>query len=467
MLDALTDIVDDFPWEVVSLLSRLRGNRVEPVRAPHLVANTHPELYPKMTWGGPDDLPLVISDAPELLDDDMTVADGKTLYTDRSGKITGARVLLFHHNSSRTPLHVGLSVKSPGVPGHLTVAGRSRASTDANGVRAGHTVASGYFETYDAQPRETALRPDVPEIVAHWALPAGQTLVAWYDLRLTDQAGGGTPLPMEVQTFVTPRPPKDGALIWDLPLAPWQTERNRSSKIRATVPHSLASLTVRVPKGQDQGLFYDLASMSPSGGEGHSPGHAPFPPTGFPLRGTPGPWLTPTLPLAETAGPWPYQSDPAGFDGQSPATEYVAGWDWADRHEEGDPDPSQPALWYRSERYGVWMRQWNYGEYGCLIEWDVASEDGRPLKVAVTPAREKFSSPWAWLRRPADTGRVAPAQMDRVPWEVVSEGRLYTRPGGRESTAFVVQDRTPSHRILTTVTAGAYAPFRLVVDLAR
>lgn len=451
--------------EVVCLLTRLMGNRIIPIREPHLVSNTHPELYPKMVWGGPDDLPLVISDAPEILDADIAASDGVTLYADRSGKITGARVLMFHQNQAGVPLSVGLNVRSPRTDARLSVAGRSQATADANGTRAGHTVASKYFDALASRSRETDLRGGAVETVARFSVPPGQTLVVWYDLRLEDPAGN--PAPLEIATFATTQARLDAETTWQLPLAPWQTERNRSSKIRATVPSSRARVTVRVPKGLTQGWFVDLSSMSPSGGEGQSPGTAPFSPAGFPLRGKPGPWLAPVTPLAETSGAWPYQADPAGFDGSSPAAEYVAGWDWADREAEGDPDPATPALWYRSKRYGVFMRQWNYGDYGCLIDWDVASEDGRPLRVAVTPAREKFSSPWAWVKRPPESRGTDRGQSDRVPWDTITGGRLYHGTGGRESTAYIIEDHAPAQCILTTVTAGAYAPFRLVVDPAR
>lgn len=452
--------------EVVRLLSRRMGNRVVSIRDSHLVANTHPELYPKMVWGGPEDLPLVISDAPEILDSGLAQGDGATLYIDQSDRITGARVLMFHQNQAKTALQVGLSVKSARSDGRLAIAGRSQAALDTNGTRAGHTVASKFFDAYDTRSREIQVRADVPILVDRWTVGPGQTLVVWYDLTLTD--GEGAAAPLQVQTFATARRNLDPQTAWNLPLAPWQTEGNRSSKIRATVPHSFARVTVRVPRAASQGWFIDLASMSPSGGEGNSPGNSPIPPAGFPLRGKAGPWLAPALPLAEThGGTWDYQADPAGFDGANPATEYVPGWDWADRQAEGDPDPASPSLWYESKRYGAWMRQWNYGEYGCLIEWDIASEDGTPLRIATTPAREKFSIPWAWIKRSGEAGAKGRTQSDHIPWETITGGRLYNHPQAGESTAFILEDHASAQRILTTVTAGAYAPFRLVVDPVR
>jgi hypothetical protein len=431
-----------------------RPGRVVTLDRPFLVANTDPDLWPRVTWGGERDAFLVLSDAPEVLDATNVGAGATTLYADVSGAIVGAaRVLLFHVNRTGSPRRLGVTARNLGAVGaRLSYPPAQAVSVDANGTLAGHTASRAWFGRRAAPWRGEALGAGAAAVLLDQAVAPGQTLVAVVECALMDDAGRGEPLAL--QTWVAPAGVSRTTpeMTWGAPLAPWRTANNASSKIRATVPHCEAKVAVRVPP--DRPLMVDLCAVSPSGGPGASPGDAPPTPVGFPLAGATAPWLSPGHALARTARAWPYQADPAGFDGTAPAAEYVAGWDDADQRAEGVADPpARPAFWYRSERYGVWMRQWNYGEYGCALDVRVEAEEGT-LALAANPARERFSSPWAWY----DPERGA---ADAVPWEVVTRGLLGTRYGG-ESTAFVIARGAGYGRLVTTLTPGAYAPYRLV-----
>ncbi|MCL6595990.1 MAG: hypothetical protein K6V73_07245 [Firmicutes bacterium] len=437
-----------------------RPGRVVPLGGPLMVANTHPELWPRLTWGGERDGWLVLSDAPEVLDDTNIDAGAATLYSDLSGAVAGrVRVLLFHVNRTRGPRRLGVTVRNLGEGGgRLSYPADQAACVDLNGTLAGHTAVRAWFSRRASPLRTEVLAAGAAYVLLDREVAPGYTLAAVVECSFVDQLGSAGRL--AVQTWVAPAGVRRTTpeMTWDAPLAPWRTASNASSKIRATVPHSDAMVTVRVPAGQD--LMVDLCAVSPSGGPGASPGDGPPTPAGFPLAGPTAPWLAPGHALARTAWPWPYQADPAGFDGTAPASEYVPGWDDADQRAEGVKDPpAHPAFWYRSQRYGAWMRQWNYGNYGCALDVRVQAEEGG-IALAANPARERFSSPLAWY----DPGRgVAGA----VPWDVVRRGALGTRYGG-ESTAFVMVRAGGEARLVTTLTPGAYAPYRLVaVSLPR
>lgn len=431
-----------------------RAGRVVPVEGPFLVANTHADAYPRLRWGGPDDGFLVLSDAPEFLDDTNLGPGPATLYADVSGAIRGAcRVLLFHVNRTRSARRLGITVRNMGAAsGRLTHPAAAPQAVDTNGVRAGVAASRAWLDSLVARPVAEPLAAGAMAVVLDRAVAPGECIVALVPVALHDDAG--EPLPFAVQTWAAAAGASRGRAedTWAAPLAPWQTETNTSSKIRATVPHGWAQVTLEA--APERPLFLDFAAMSPSGGPGASPGSGDPGPAGFPLPGRTAEWLAPGHAQAETARPWPYQSDPAGFDASSPASEYVAGWDDADQRAEGVADPpSRPAFWYRSKRYGVWMRQWNYGEYGAALDITIRSEAA--LSLAVTPAREKHACPWVWH----DPAR---GRTDGVPWEMITGGRLGTHYGGA-SSGYVLASGPTEHRFVTTVTPGAYAPYRVAI----
>jgi len=429
-------------------------NQVVTLDDPLLVANTDPDRFPRIAWGGEADAFLVLSDAPEILDDSNLGPGPATLYADTGGRIRGAcRVLLFHINRTLGGRHLGVTVRNLGAgAGRLAHLRPPAATVDANGTRAGYAVAASWLAGPAPPPAPLELAPGAAAIVLDAALPVGQTLASLLQVSLVD--AGGDPLPMAVQVWVGARGDDrcEADDVWGAPLVPWQTTTNTSAKIRATVPHCRAAVTLDT--AADRPLLVDLCGMAPSGGPGASPGAGPFAPVGFPQYGKPTPWLAPSHPQACVERDWPYQADPAGFDGAGPAGEYVAGWNFADQTAEGVGDPgAAPAPWYRSSRFGTWMRQWNYGLYGCDL--DIAVRAARPVHVAVTPARERFSCPWLWYQP-------EPGRAGGVPWEVVASGRLHTRYGG-ESTAYVLASHTTGVRFVSQLTAGAYAPYRFAV----
>lgn len=435
-----------------------KPDRVVAVEGPFLVANTSAEAHPRMAWGGERDGFLVLSDAPEILDPSNVDAGAATLYADVSGRIQGAcRVLMFHINRTGVARRLGLSVRSLAARGgRLELPGRLPAATDPNGTYAGVVATRAWLDSLVARPVGQSLGAGQAAVVLDAIVPPDQTLVALVPFALRDDAG--LDLPLAVQTWVAPAGVRAARVedTWDAPLAPWQTEHNTSSKIRATIPHAWAAVDVDAPP--DRPTFLDLCAVSPSGGAGASPGAGDPGPVGHPLPGRTAAWLAPTHDQARTAGPWPYQADPAGYDGASPATEYVAGWNDADQRAEGVADPAAaPAFWYRSNRHGVWMRQWNYGEYGVALDLRIRSETA--LALAVTPARERFACPWLW-HDPAQ-GRTG-----GVPWPTITAGRLGTHYGGA-STGYVVAAGASAHRLVTTVTPGAYAPYRVAIVRAR
>lgn len=433
-----------------------RPGRVAPVEGPFLVANTSEEGFPRLAWGGPEDGFLVLSDAPEVLDAENLGEGPATLYADVGGRIRGrVRVLMFHTNRTGTARRLGLTVRNLAQSGGaLERPDRASAcvAADANGTRGGVAATRGWLGTLVRPAAREALGAGQAIVVLDQEVRPGETLVALVPLNLAGDDGEA--LPLAVQTWAAAAGAPRGRVedTWQAPLAPWQTAHNTSSKIRATVPHAWARVTLDAPA--DRPVFLDLCAVSPSGGSGASPGQGDPGPTGHPLPGRTAAWLSPSHAQALTARPWPYQADPAGYDGRSPASEYVAGWDDADQRAEGVADPgAQPAFWYRSSRYGVWMRQWNYGEYGCALDITVRSESS--LALAVTPARERFSCPWQW-HEPVR------AVTGGVPWETITAGLLGTRYGG-SSTGYVVATGVREHRLVTTVTPGAYAPYRLAV----
>lgn len=435
-----------------------RAGRLVAVEGPFLVANTHPEGYPRVRFGGADDGFLVLSDAPEFLDPSNVGAAATTLYADVSGAIRGAcRVMLFHVNRTGETRRLGLTVQSLAAgPGRLERPAQAPVATDANGVRAGVNASRAWLDGLTHAPAREPLGAGEARVLIDRAVAPGETLVAIVPFTLKDEAGG--PLPMAVQTWVAARGAPEGRAedTWGAPLAPWATATNTSSKIRATVPHAWMEVSLDAPP--DRPVFLDLAGVSPSGGAGASPGGGEPTPAGFPLGGKTAGWLAPSHPQAQTARPWPYLADPAGFDGTAPAGEYVAGWDDADQRAEGVADPpAHPAFWYRSERYGVFMRQWNYGEYGMALDLSVRSEV--PFALALTPAREKHACPWLWHE--PKSGRSG-----GVPWQMISAGLLGTHYGGA-SSGYVAVAGTREHRFVTTVTPGAYAPYRVAIVPAR
>ncbi len=111
-------------------------------------------------------------------------------------------------------------------------------------------------------------------------------------------------------------------------------------------------------------------------------------------------------------------------------------------------------LWYVNGRWRRELRRWNYGEYGMEVTFAFeAPPPYRPFRAGLAPAYEPQSIPWAWYNRTA-------ARAGQVPWADGAAGRL------RLGSQYVLADGVRAVTFTTTLTAGAYAPLRIVLQRA-
>jgi len=291
-------------------------------------------------------------------------------------------------------------------------------------------------------------------------LPSGDahTAFLWYDVELLDSSG--SPLPLDIQCWV--RNHGTATPTWGAPVL------EPTGAIRATIPHSYGHVTFPYDVVANGVVCLDMNSQSPSQGPTGACNTAPAGwPTNQPAhQGQAGctavapAYLTSgVVALARDAcrnafGTWCYAADPLGFDQKGPAKEYVAGWDWVDQALDGAADPTETGFWYESTHWGRRLPRFNYGEYGMEVAFTIRSpEPSRRFRVGLTQAYAIHSIPWAWYDETA-------GKAGAVPWHLIAGGYLSDR------NQYLVADGETEWTFVTTLTAGAWAPLRLILQPA-
>jgi len=392
---------------------------VQPPGAPWLLGNTRPHP-PRVTWSGPA---LVVVDAPEDLTKALLrrapggVSAPHLLYTDAVRPTRGPTwILVYVANAfSHTTLRVtaGAGPAAGGASGVIvrweTNGGAGEAPLAeplTAGVRAvAGMESSGSWTTAPVQSadgRTMATRS--------WLVPPRTVLCVWQPVEVLGRADDWLPTAVWVWESL----PEDGTLG----LHPSVLPARPGAVVRATLSHAVGTVALPVP-AHDGAWAWDwdndapLAGGVPGGvlcppwvcldGEVRTYGAAPFPHGADPLPGE------------SEAG-----VDPVDAPGRAPATAV--------------------------EVAGRLVRTNNYGDYGCLLRVVLRAPPGRRLYAALVPGFA-HAAPWSGVTvTPGGVFRWSlPARFPPIGWgyEVVSDA----------SRAWLA----------STVTPGAYAPWRLVV----
>jgi hypothetical protein len=384
---------------------------VRPPTPPWILGNTAPDP-PVVRWSGP---PLIVADSPEVVTPALLAA--------AKGGV-GAAHLLYADRSPRlaSPLWVFAYVRNALPRGTLTVwlqthplasvaayvryglASAAVHSPDAlvAGVRAAATVLAPGDATWGPAQRV----PAGGSAIALWRLPPGQVLCLWWRLTVTSLAGRPLPLAVSLWLGPGPRAPVGGVL----PPGP-------TGVVRTTLAHVDASVTLTAPVAGAWAYDFDNDAPTPGGGAG-----GVFCPPSVCLNGE-----------VTTYGgaPFPHGADPlpgelqGGVDavdapGHAPAVAVADGADF--------------------------LRTGNYGDYGAVLTIRLAAPPGRVLYAAAVPGYDR-SAPWV--------GTVAAAGHLSV-WRLGPSPPPY-------GLAWPIVGGVRAATLTTTVTAGAYAPLRIVL----
>lgn len=384
---------------------------VRPPSPPWLLGNTaaHP---PRVTWRGPS---LVLVDSPERLTGPLLrsarggSADAHLLYADQGSRLSTA-TWVFAYVVNAMPSHsvqIRLSlapVRSQAFA--VTYARGAIAAVGAGGLAVGMSAAASLL-----RPGATAwgaaevLRGGQTANVS-WRLRPGQVLSLWWPVRVTTATG--RPIPYRIQLWESPgaHPPVGGPL-----------EPTSSSVVRTTLPHVHGSVSLVAPT---RGAWvYDLDNDAPALGGG--------------VGGTLCPAFVCQNGEVESVGGAAFNRSADPLPGEmQPGVDAL------------DAPHAAPALAVRV--HGAILRTGNYGDYGSLLTLHLQAPPGRLLHAAVVPGFNR-ASPWA--------GETIAAGRTRT-WQL---GVTAPPPG----YAYEIVSGVATATIRTTMVAGAYAPWRLVL----
>ncbi len=393
---------------------------VRPPGAPWLLGNTVPHP-PHVTWGGPA---LVLVDAPE----DLTAAvldrasGGELaphlLYTDRGAATQGVTwVLVYVENAlpSQT-LRVTLDVAPQGkVRGAMWVRwganGRSGVAPASHPLPAGIASVADMFDPNQlAGMTRTRIAPG-GEASRSWTVAPHQVLSVWQPVELVGVRN--TPLPVAVSVWEGPVGTKTTSASGTV-LSP-----EPSDVVRATVAHAIGTVHLPVPRATGEAVAWDLDNDSPTP-EGVAGGN--LCPAWVCLNGEIRTYDA--LAFVRGSDPLPGEYEP----GRDPV----------------DAPGRKPA--FAVQVRGRLVRTGNYGDYGSLLRIALQAQRGRRVFAAVLPG---FTHAIPWQGRTVTGGITSRWSL---PAKALPPGEGYEVVRGSRSAV-----------VESTVTPGAYAPWRIVV----
>lgn len=393
---------------------------VQPPGAPWLLGNTAPDP-PHVTWSGPA---LMEVDAPEdLTASSLGRAPGGAgtphlLYADGFPAQAGTvwALVYVENATAATPLRISLAIAPAGDAASVVAWGGSGGAGEGPTSRplpAGESSVAGMFDatapgTKDPAPVDARV-PGGGRAVRSWVVPPQTVLSVWQPVSVTSVARKGEAFEASVWegpvSFTSL--PAHGSVLTPRP----------TDVVRTTVPHAIG--TVTLPVAGSEATLWDLDNDSPT------------------PDGQAGGVICP---------PWVCQNGEvrtygdAGFRrGSDPLPgEYEAGTDPLD----ASGHPAAVAVMVQ----GRLIRTGNYGDYGSLLRVVLKAPPGRVVDAVVVPG---FTH--------------------AVPWEgiTVAGGRTtsWAVPTGFPPIGwgYEVAHGTRTAIVESTVTPGAYAPWRLAV----
>jgi|GEM_PF-5751532 len=369
---------------------------------------------PAVSWSGP---PLVIVDSPEDLTGPLLrsapggLRASHLLYADGPPRLSGTVWLLVYVKNAlaSTGVRIVLTVAPRGAA-RVRYARGASAHVGPNGLDAGAGAAAAMFapRALGFGPAQTVAAGGRVQVA--WTVPPGQVLAAWWPVDVTTSAGAPAPFALDVWEA-----PAAGAL----PAAPPSAllPAGTSGVVRTTVPHAFGRIDWTVPAAGSWALDLDNDAPTPAGG----PGGDVCPP-----------WvcvsgevaLPPGSALTAAADPLP--------------GEIQGGVDAVDA-----PGRAPAAAVARTG--GALLRTGNYGDYGTIMTVRLRAPAGRVVYAALVPG---FDHAIPWAGDTAAGGRTAY-------WHLPPT----SPPLG---TGYLVASGAAGAVVRSTVTAGAYAPWRLV-----
>lgn len=391
---------------------------VRPPGAPWLLGNTLPNP-PRVTWSGPG---LVEVDAPEDLTEAVLgrapggITQPHLLYRDGLSRDAGTIwVLIYVENAlPSVPLRITLAIAPVGHTAGVVrwgTNGGAATSPASHPLPAGEASVAGMFAGPGSGAVGTKNARVLPgaRAVRSWTVTAGSVLSVWQPVSVTDLSGTGRAFGLSVW---------EGPVSWRaLPLRGVVLSPRPTDVVRATVPHAVGTVDLPVPGSA--AMLWDLDNDSPT--PGGQAGGTLCPP-----------WVCLNGEVRTFgAGGYGRGSDPL-------PGEYEAGTDPIDAPGHAPAD----AVMVK----GRLIRTGNYGDYGSLLRVVLRAPPGRVVYAAVLPG---FTRAVPWLGRTLSGGKTVhwrlPAAFPPIGWgyEVVQGSRLAV--------------------LESTVTPGAYAPWRLAV----
>jgi hypothetical protein len=360
---------------------------------------------------------MVVVDSPEVLTGRLVrgarggSAAAHELYADRTPDLPATFWLFVYlHNARTTPVDVWFTLAPTGarpIDVRYSPQGLAARGSAANALPLGALVAERLGRP--APPTFGPVQAVAPghAAVASWRLGPGQLLCLWWPIEV--QAASAAPPAFRLSLWEGPG--RSAPAGGPLPPGP-------SGVVRPTLQHAEGSVTMMAPVHGAWAYDLDNDAPVPGGGAGGS-----LCPPAVCLDGevaTAG-----GQPLTAGADPLPGEME-GGVDaldapGHKPAV----------------------AIWHN----GAILRTGNYGDYGTRLTFHLKAPPGRVLYAAAVPGYN-HTTPWAGTTQEPS----APAATWQLP-------TLLPPPG----EGFELVDGAPSATITTTVTPGAYAPWRIVL----
>lgn len=384
---------------------------VRPPAGPWLLVNTT-AAPPTVHWSGPG---LVMVDSPEVLSGPLlrSVAGGAAaahlMYADRSPDLPSTfRLFIYVRNALDRTEDVWLSLRAPAqAPMSVRYSPAAIAAhvPEAQALVAGEQVSAHVVSAESTRygPPQTVARGHALRSV--WTVPAGQVLCVWWPVKATTAPGQA----ISLSVWAGPGPHAPAGA----PLPP-----GRTGVVRTTLPHGDGAVTLAAPVSGAWAYDLDNDAPTPSGASGGD-----LCPPAVCLNGE----VTTAggAPFTRSADPLPGEME-GGVDaldapGHAPAA----------------------ALW----RDGALLRTGNYGDYGTRLTLRLTAPSGRDVFAAVVPGYD-HAAPWAGITTEAG----GPRSVWQLPMAPPPPGEGYEIAGG-----------APSAIVTTTMTPGAYAPWRLIV----
>lgn len=386
---------------------------VRPPGGPWLLVNTTPAA-PTVTWSGPG---LVVVDSPEVVTGRLLrgavggIAAAHLLYADRSPDIAGTVWLFVYlRNALTRPLDLWFTVRAEGrraMNVRYSPAGVAARAPTAQTLSVGERVAAGLAAATGPAFGPAQAVPPGHAATAVWRVGPGQVFSMWWPLQVTGPGGGPVPFSLSVWTGPDMAAPRGG------PLPPGPT-----GVVRTTLAHADASVSLAAPIAGAWAYDLDNDAPAPRGaaagavcppsiclsGEVTTGGGAPFTAAADPLPGEQEPGV-----------------DALDAPGHLPAL----------------------AIWHD----GAVLRTGNYGDYGTRLTLHLTAPRGRLLFAAAVPGYS-HGIPWA--------GSTSVPGATTATWQLPAQA---PPPG----TGYEIVAGAPSATVTTTLTPGAYAPWRIVL----